>query len=109
MNGTRSNTGNSGNVRSYQNVHMFRMVIVQISLTSILQIPFAVLFIYTYLKPVITDPLIQQVYFTSAFIARWLYVANYCKTFYVNTLTSKLFRSSLRQQCLDLFSRRRTF
>ncbi|CAF1413241.1 unnamed protein product [Adineta ricciae] len=51
MNGTRSNTGNSGNVRSYQNVHMFRMVIVQISLTSILQIPFAVLFIYTYLKP----------------------------------------------------------
>nr|ACD54824.1 gastrin releasing peptide receptor-like protein [Adineta vaga] len=107
--GTTVPTNETVSVHSRHNFHMFRMVLVQITLTSILHIPFLIIYIYTYLNPVLTDLFVIQVYFISAYIARWLYFANYCKTFYVNTLTSQLFRNSLYQQCLNLLSQRHRF
>ncbi|CAF1098349.1 unnamed protein product [Adineta steineri] len=109
INKARSGTGTAANgttaIHSRHNSHMLRMVLAQALFTIILQIPFAVIYVYTYGNPVLTSFSTIQIYYISAYIARWLYLANYCKTFYINTLTSQLFRNSLHQQCRDLYYR----
>ncbi|UJR20308.1 hypothetical protein I4U23_023439 [Adineta vaga] len=87
-----------GTVRSRQNSHMIKMLLVQVLLTIILNIPYVIIYLLGFYQTIPADPLPLFVLITCSFIARWFYYMNYCKNFYVNTLTSALFRSSLRKQ-----------
>jgi hypothetical protein len=86
--------------------HMRYMLLVQVSLTVILNIPFIIVYLLSYVNNLPTDFFHIMLYFIFSYIGRWLYYMNYCKTFYINTLTSQLFRKSLRQQCRRLFCQR---
>ncbi|CAF0908623.1 unnamed protein product [Rotaria sordida] len=90
-------------VQNRKTSHMLTMLLVQVLLTIILNIPYMVIYLFGFFNQIPKDLFQLLLYIMFSFIARWFYYMNYCKTFYINTLTSKLFRNSLRQQFLDLF------
>ncbi|CAF0908642.1 unnamed protein product [Rotaria sordida] len=87
-----------------QNFHMILMLLVQVFLTIIFNTPYIVVYLSTFYKRLSFDSYNLFLYIIFSFIARWFYYMNYCKTFYINTLTSELFRNSLRKQFI-LFGR----
>ncbi|CAF0806249.1 unnamed protein product [Rotaria sordida] len=87
-----------------QNFHMILMLLVQVFLTIIFNTPYIVVYLSTFYKRLSFDSYHLFLYIIFSFIARWFYYMNYCKTFYINTLTSELFRNSLRKQFI-LFGR----
>lgn len=94
-------TASSRTVRNQQKHHMIMMLLVQVLLTIFLNIPYIVLYLFGYYGQLPRDPLYLLLYIIFSFLARWFYYLNYCKTFYINTLTSQLFRHSLRKQFLS--------
>ena len=98
---TSHSTGSSRTVANQQKQHMIMMLLVQVLLTIFLNIPYIVLYLFGYYGQLPRDPLSLLLYIIFSFLARWFYYLNYCKTFYINTLTSQLFRQSLRKQFLS--------
>ncbi|CAF1230427.1 unnamed protein product [Adineta steineri] len=94
----RNNFNKISNVANRQNKHMITMLLVQVSLTIIFNIPNIVIYMISYfnMKSYCPMPLLILIIFNT--IGRWFHYMNYCKTFYINTLTSSLFRKSLRKQ-----------
>ncbi|CAF1405792.1 unnamed protein product [Rotaria sp. Silwood1] len=92
-------------VQNRRNSHMLTMLLVQVLLTIILNIPYMIIYLFGFFNQIPKDLFQLLMYIIFSFIARWFYYMNYSKTFYINTLTSKLFRKSLTQQILDLFHR----
>lgn len=89
------------------NNRLLSLLLAQVILTIIFNIPFAVMYFYINFNSV-TQPLQFLLAYVFGFLSRWLYYMNFCKTFYVNTLTSALFRQSLCKQFKFCFRRRRT-
>ncbi|UJR20306.1 hypothetical protein I4U23_023437 [Adineta vaga] len=87
------------------NSHMLIMLLMQVTVTILFNVPYMTIYLYGYFNRPPTDLYYLLLYIIFTFIARWFYYMNYCKTFYVNTLTSRLFRKSLRQQFLLLARR----
>ncbi|CAF0806266.1 unnamed protein product [Rotaria sordida] len=94
-------------VQNRKTSHMLTMLLVQVFLTIILNIPYMVIYLFGFFNQIPKDLFQLLLFIMFSFIARWFYYMNYCKTFYINTLTSKLFRNSLHQQFLDLFHQHR--
>ena len=86
------------------NHHLIIMLLVQVCLIVFLNLPYVIIYLNNLYHPVTVTPF----YLVAAYIATWLWYLNYCKTFYVNTLTSQLFRSILKEQILYLLRRTRT-
>jgi hypothetical protein len=86
------------------NRHLISMLLVQVCLTVFLNLPYVVI----YLNNLFHTVTVTSFYLVVAYIATWFYYLNYCKTFYINTLTSQLFRSILKQQVLHLLRKTRT-
>jgi hypothetical protein len=95
----------AGSIQQRNNSHMLSMLLVQVISTIILNIPFMDMYLFSFFNEIPTDLFQYLLYVIFAFIARWFYYMNYCKTFYINTLTSQLFRKSLHQQFVYLFRR----
>lgn len=111
---TRSNGRSTGSkpitchvtpIQQRNDTHMLRMLLVQVFLRIILNIPYIVIYLFGYFNKVPKDLLLLLIYIIFSFIGRWFYYINYCQTFYINTLTSRLFRKSLQQQLEVIFSR----
>ncbi|CAF3634898.1 unnamed protein product [Rotaria sp. Silwood1] len=92
---------------SRQNSHMIIMLLVQVLLTVIFNTPYIIVYLSTFYRRLSFDPLHLFLYIIFSFIARWFYYMNYCKTFYINTLTSELFRNSLRKQFIRIYPHNR--
>ncbi|UJR23461.1 hypothetical protein I4U23_026463 [Adineta vaga] len=84
--------------------HMLFMLLVQVFSTVILNIPFIIIYLLTYTDNLPKDLSKIRVFYIFKSIGLWFYYMNYCKTFYINTLTSRLFRESLCQQFRQFFS-----
>ncbi|CAF1206034.1 unnamed protein product [Adineta steineri] len=94
-------------VVSRQNTHMITMLLVQVSLTILLNTPYIVIYLLSFYKKLPADVLSVLLYIIFSYIARWFYYMNYCKTFYINTLASDLFRKSLYKQFTQFFRHHR--
>lgn len=88
-----------GNHREHQ---LILLILAQVLLTIILNIPYIVLYLFAFYNRLPANSLNILLYIIFSFIARWFYYFNYCKTFYINTLTSGTFRRSLRKQFVHL-------
>ncbi|CAF0773971.1 unnamed protein product [Adineta ricciae] len=88
-------------VANRQNTHMIKMLLVQVSLTVVFYMPYIVLYLLSFYRKIPGDSLSLLLYIIFSFFARWLFYGNFCKNFYGNTLTSVLFRNSLRNQCVS--------
>jgi hypothetical protein len=91
-------------VISRANRHLITMLLVQVLLTVFLNLPYVIVYLNNLYNTVPVTPF----YLTVIYIATWLWYSNYCKTFYVNTLSSQYFRSVLKQQILHLLHRSQT-
>jgi hypothetical protein len=89
---------------SRTNHHLITMLLVQVCLTVFLNLPYVIV----YLNDLYHTVTVTLLYVIVAYITTWFWYLNYCKTFYVNTLSSQLFRSILKQQVLYLLHRSRT-
>lgn len=90
-----------------QNVHMIKMLLVQVIVTVILNTPYVILYLLGFYRRIsLADLPSLLLYIIFSYIARWFYYMNFCKTFYINTLTSALFRNSLRTQCVQFIFQR---
>jgi hypothetical protein len=89
------------------NQHLIVMLLVQVSLTVIFNIPYIVIYLYGiyYVVPSVSWSLLLYTIFS--YIARWFWFMNYCTTFYLNTLSSRFFRSILKKQLISLIRRLR--
>ncbi|CAF1206051.1 unnamed protein product [Adineta steineri] len=88
-------------VVSRQNTHMITMLLVQVSLTVLLNAPLMIIYLFGFFSKLSHNSLSFLLYIIFSYVARWFYYMNYCKTFYLNTLTSEFFRHSLRTQCIN--------
>jgi hypothetical protein len=93
----------SGMLISRVNRHLITMLLVQVCLTMFLNLPYVIFYLNNLYHTVKLTPL----YLTVIYITTWFWFLNYCKTFYVNTLSSQLFRSILKQQLLYLLYKSR--
>ncbi|CAF1575308.1 unnamed protein product [Didymodactylos carnosus] len=89
---------------SRANQHLITMLLVQVSLTICLNLPYIVF----YLNGIYNQVTVTVAYIVFKVMSNWFYYLNYCKTFYVNTLASQLFRSTLKQQLLFLLQKSKT-
>ena len=78
--------------------HLILMMLIQVLLTTLLNIPYIVVYLFAFFNRLPQDSLQLLLYIIFSFVARWFYYLNYCKTFYINTLTSRMFRESLYKQ-----------
>ncbi|CAF0773990.1 unnamed protein product [Adineta ricciae] len=85
-------------IANRQHIHMIKMLLAQVLLTVILNIPYVVIYLLGFYQSIPVDPLALFLLIVFSYIGRWFYYMNYCKNFYVNTLTSTLFRNSLWKQ-----------
>ena len=83
------------------------MLLVQVLLTIILNIPYIVIYLLGFYETLPRNPMSIFLYLIFSFVGRWFYYMNYCKTFYLNTLTSKLFRDNLKHQLIHLVRQHR--
>lgn len=90
---------------SRANLHLITMLLVQVCPTMFLNLLYTIMYLNNIYHPVIQTPL----YLTAIYLATWFWHLNYCKTFYVNTLSSQLFRSILKQQMLRILHRSWTY
>ncbi|UJR17027.1 hypothetical protein I4U23_003925 [Adineta vaga] len=96
--------GSSVPTISRANRHLIIMLLLQVCLTILLNFPYVVLYINNLFRSVPSTPF----FMTVSYISTWFYYLNYCKTFYLNTMSSQLFRSILKQQVLYMLRRTRT-
>ncbi|CAF0789500.1 unnamed protein product [Adineta ricciae] len=75
--------------------HMLFMLLVQVLATFFLNIPFIVIYLLRYVDRGQKTVYETTIFLIFRYIGQWLYYLNYCKTFYINTLTSRLFRRTL--------------
>jgi hypothetical protein len=87
------------------NLHLITMLLVQSSLTIFLNIPYMVIYLNDIYNNVPTDQYLLLFYAIFTYMARWFWFMNYCKTFYINTLSSQVFRKVLKQQLVNLTHR----
>lgn len=87
------------------NQHLIVILLVQVILTVIFNIPYIVIYLYGLYHKVPADSWSSLFYTIFTYIAQWFWYMNYCKTFYVNTLSSRLFRSILKKQLTALIHR----
>ncbi|CAF0976946.1 unnamed protein product [Rotaria sp. Silwood1] len=80
------------------NQHLITMLLFQVSITVILNIPYIVNYLYGIYNPTPSQPLYLLIYSIFNYIGRWFWFMNYCKTFYINTLSSKTFRNILKRR-----------
>lgn len=85
-------------IPSRRSSHMLFMLLVQVLTTFFLNIPFIVIFLLKYADRGPATFYEAKIFFIFQHIGLWSYYLNYCKTFYINTLTSRLFRRTLRGQ-----------
>ena len=97
-NSNRTNTLPAHPPLNRHNLHLITMVLVQSSLTVILNIPYMTIYLNSFYNNVPTDHLLLLVYAIFVYIGRWFWFSNYVKTFYLNSLSSHVFRSALKQQ-----------
>jgi len=84
------------------NQHLITMLLFQVSLTVILNIPYIVLYLYGIYNsaPKQLFPLLMYEIFS--YLGSWFWFMNYCKSFYINTLSSKTFRNVLKRKIIYL-------
>ncbi|CAF0855866.1 unnamed protein product [Adineta ricciae] len=104
LSATGTTNGNPVRVISRANHSLIIMLLFQVSLTILLNLPYVVIYLNNLFKSTPATPFNAVL----SYIATWFYYLNYCKTFYLNTMSSQLFRSILRQQVLYMFNRTRT-
>ncbi|CAF3525882.1 unnamed protein product, partial [Rotaria sp. Silwood2] len=80
------------------NQHLMKMLLFQVSVTVILNIPYIIYYLYGIYNPAPSEPLCLLIYRIFSYIARWLWFMNYCKTFYINIISSKTFRNILKRR-----------
>ncbi|CAF1647378.1 unnamed protein product [Adineta ricciae] len=85
--------------------HMLFMLLVQVLATFFLNIPFIVIYLLKYVDRGPRNLYEAKIFFIFHYIGLWSYYLNYCKTFYINTLTSRLFRRTLCGQFSSCLSR----
>jgi hypothetical protein len=95
--------GSSITLINRPNLHLITMLLVQVCLTVFLNLPYVVIYLNNLYHPVTETPF----YLIVVYITDWFWYMNYCKTFYVNTLSSQFFRSNLKQQMLYLLHKSR--
>ncbi|UJR20307.1 hypothetical protein I4U23_023438 [Adineta vaga] len=105
--GNNSLLHGTGGISNRQNSHMIKMLLVQVSLRIIFHLPYTVIYLLSFYRRLSSDLESLLLYIIFSYIARWLYYGNFCKKFYVNTLTSALFRDSLRLQCVNFLLQHR--
>ena len=85
-----------------QNLHLITMLLVQSSLTVFLNIPYMSIYLNSFYNNIPQDQLLVLVYLIFVYIGRWFWFLNYVKTFYLNSLSSKVFRTALKDQFIHL-------
>jgi hypothetical protein len=87
------------------NLHLITILLVQSSLTIFLNIPYMIIYLNDAYNNVPTNQLLLLFYTIFTYMARWFWFTNYAKTFYVNTLSSLVYRKVLKQQLINLIHR----
>ncbi|UJR19174.1 hypothetical protein I4U23_022304 [Adineta vaga] len=100
------NINNNPNINR-QNLHLIIMLLVQASLTVILNIPYMTVYLRGLYYGVPTEQYLLLLYAISVYLARWFWFLNYAKTFYLNSLSSQIFRNALKQQLLGFIHQSR--
>jgi len=93
-------SGSNPNLNRY-NLHLITMLLVQSSLTIFLNIPYMTIYLNGFYNNAPTNQFTLIFYIIFTYMARWFWFINYCKTFYLNTLSSKIFRKTLKQQLIN--------
>ena len=89
------------------NLHLITILLVQSSLTIFLNIPYMFIYLNNIYHNVPRDQHLLLLYAIFTYIARWFWFTNYAKTFYLNTLSSVVYRKALRQQLINVIHRHR--
>ncbi|CAF2976216.1 unnamed protein product [Rotaria sp. Silwood2] len=84
------------------NLHLITMLLIQSIVTVILNIPYMTVALYGFYNNAPTDQMLLLLYIIFVYIARWFWFSNYVKTFYINTLSSEIFRNTLIQLFIDI-------
>jgi hypothetical protein len=87
------------------NLHLITILLVQSSLTIFLNIPYMIIYLNGIYNNVPTNQLLFLFYAIFTYMVRWFWFTNYAKTFYVNTLSSLVYRKVLKQQLINLIHR----
>jgi hypothetical protein len=82
--------------------HLIRMLLFQVSLTIFLHIPYIILYLYGIYNSEPENYLLLLIYDIFIYIGRWFWFMNFCKTFYINILSSKTFRNILKRRILQI-------
>lgn len=89
------------------NLHLTIMLMTQSSLTMVLNIPYMTIYLYSLYSSAPTNQYLLLIYYIFTYIGRWFWYANYSKTFYINTLSSRIFRKTLKKQFISFIPRSR--
>jgi len=84
------------------NQHLITMLLFQVSVTVILNIPYIVLYLYGIYNAPPKQLLPLLMYEIFSYLGTWFWFMNYCKNFYINTLSSKTFRNILKRRIIYL-------
>jgi hypothetical protein len=96
-------TNNQRNIRITRgNQNLITMLLLQVSLTILLYIPFVVLYLYGIYNSPPQYSLSLLFYKIFSYIGTWFWFTNFCKTFYINILSSKTFRNILKRRICQL-------
>jgi hypothetical protein len=89
------------------NLHLITILLAQSSLTIFLNIPYMIIYLNYVYYNIPTNQLLLLLYAIFTYVARWFWFTNYAKTFYVNTLSSLVYRKILKKQLIKLIHRPR--
>jgi hypothetical protein len=78
------------------NLHLITILLVQSILTIFLNIPYMIIYLNDVYNNVPTNQLFFLIFAIFTYMARWFWFTNYAKTFYVNTLSSRIYRKKIR-------------
>ncbi|UJR32957.1 hypothetical protein I4U23_020420 [Adineta vaga] len=85
------------------NQHLITMLLVQVSLTVLLNIPYITFYLYGIYNSTPRYWLSLLIYRICTYIARWFWFMNFSKSFYVNICSSQIFRNILKRRIIQLF------
>jgi hypothetical protein len=89
------------------NLHLITILFVQSIVTICLNIPYMIIYLNDVYNNVPTNQVRLLFYAIFTYMARWFWFMNYAKTFYINTLSSFVFRKILKKQLINLIHRPR--
>jgi len=84
------------------NQHLITMLLFQVSLTVIFYMPYIVIYLYGIYNSTPSNSLLLLVYTIFKYIARWFWFTNFCKSFYINILSSRTFLNILKRRIIRL-------